>query len=378
MLRLRSQSQSYLCSSLFCALISGTCRLPPFTAQEKIPVFSEEVIDEPTTGHQAEEVSVIADIDDTHPPSAEDASATPDMNDMNTPHAEEVAGPSLLAKSHPQQSESTISHEEVVVPSATRVLEVDPYPYSLSTPGGQPEPTEQGELSAVSQTSWEENTQGDSTSATTSQDQDALDVDEMELSYPAESDIKAEDDAPESVVPVEVEDDETDADGDDDPDYVDSNSSVGGGVNDVEQLTDEASSTVREELALDEAPSTPEDKGPVQIEDGPEELAPGDVLMVPSVLEVRENNDPVQEEHSPREPASGDVSIAPSVLEVQDEMSEGDGPISPSQETEEVIVDPAESTNPSAEDVELPTGEVVEDVNGRPVGATEHTRSISI
>ncbi|KAJ7794272.1 hypothetical protein B0H14DRAFT_126407 [Mycena olivaceomarginata] len=81
--------------------------------------------------------------------------------------------------------------EVTLAASATPVLEFDPYPYSLSTPGERPDPVEQEEISPSStgDKDSEEKTEGDeATSAATSHDHDH---DEIELQYPSESDIKA-------------------------------------------------------------------------------------------------------------------------------------------------------------------------------------------
>ncbi|KAJ7244153.1 hypothetical protein B0H12DRAFT_811910 [Mycena haematopus] len=81
---------------------------------------------------------------------------------------------------------------------ATPLLEFDPYPYSLSTPGERPDPMdlEDASASASSASSGDKDSEkkegDDATSAvTSSQDNDDGEMDEMELQYPTESDVKA-------------------------------------------------------------------------------------------------------------------------------------------------------------------------------------------
>ncbi|KAJ6593520.1 hypothetical protein B0H19DRAFT_23287 [Mycena capillaripes] len=176
--------------------------------------------------------------------------------------------------------------------SATPVLEFDPYPYSLSTPGEHLDPVDQEVVSVSSSSTGdkdsEEKTEGeDAVSPFTSQDNDVGDVEGMELEYPAEADVKgieveetgsvAAVDVPEegielqypaetdveATADVEVEEagsveavddvseeSETDADGDEDPDYEDSSSSVDG-----EQESDVEQSLVNEDNIEEEQPA---------------------------------------------------------------------------------------------------------------------------
>ncbi|KAJ7188644.1 hypothetical protein C8R46DRAFT_1055380 [Mycena filopes] len=74
-----------------------------------------------------------------------------------------------------------------LVPSATPLLEFDPYPYSLSTPGEHPDPMEAISVSSSSAGDGEERTDGerdDVSSSATSQEH------ETELQYPAEENAK--------------------------------------------------------------------------------------------------------------------------------------------------------------------------------------------
>ncbi|KAJ7647657.1 hypothetical protein FB45DRAFT_894063 [Roridomyces roridus] len=189
----------------------------------------EEIVSEPVQDEDSQVQEGAMAVDST--PIAEPLEETIDAPALAAPEITDLSS---------EQDTDQLDSNSVPLFSAPRVLEVDPYPYSLSTPGEHLESSER-EISTVSS---QETSSGDAEEITQG---DAIrPVDEMELAYPDGSEVVA-DDTPD----WEVVDDETDADGDDDPEYVDSNSSMAGGVDDVEQLTDEDSSTAKEELTLD-------------------------------------------------------------------------------------------------------------------------------
>ncbi|KAK7057541.1 hypothetical protein R3P38DRAFT_2497593 [Favolaschia claudopus] len=201
------------------------------------------------TGAVTQEEAVLEDVADVDP-----------MQEMGN-------GPQLVQYSTDGTGfvEDTTSSQDVSAPATvdvtftvTPALEPDPYPYSLSTPGGElHDPTEQ-EASASSSSTGEkdseEKTEGDDdTSATTFPEIIEDEPVGIELIYPSDSEAKtvevsndspiedatepsginakpSEDDSLTEIQSVELVEDsqesETDADGDDDPDYTDIASSV--------------------------------------------------------------------------------------------------------------------------------------------------------
>ncbi|KAJ7502944.1 hypothetical protein B0H11DRAFT_1987125 [Mycena galericulata] len=176
---------------------------PPPTIEE----LSEETVNERTEEPRDEETSGATETDNSTSSALEQAA-----NPIESP---QTNGPDLIVPDFsPETALDSYPSKITLAPSATPVLEVDPYPYSLSTPGEHPDPMEQ-EISGVSSPSTgdkDSEKTDDATSVVTSPDNDPVDFDEMELRYLAEPDVKpAADDEAEGMESVGAVDDEESA-----------------------------------------------------------------------------------------------------------------------------------------------------------------------
>ncbi|KAJ6589816.1 hypothetical protein DFH09DRAFT_216569 [Mycena vulgaris] len=210
--------------------------------------------------------------------------ATPEVNEVTSPSYSEEMDNQVVA-AEPEASSTAPNEEQHLEASFPPILELGPPSDDLSAHVEHPELLEHEEITQVSLLStadkdFEDKAEGDdATSPVPSQDRGAGEVDEIQLQYPSESDLKVPTDVEveraESVDAADEADDiseesETDADGDDDPEYEDSSSasSVAGEL-DVD----------RDDHTIDASPEvvTGEDAGsPVpQIEDAevPQEIS---------------------------------------------------------------------------------------------------------
>jgi hypothetical protein len=199
------------------AIIERLRRLSQLTPIEEI---SSSTANEPYEGDiiyatLPDEVTAIApDLDGAAPP---DSAQIEDHVVENESQANGTDLTLVHEEDHLREDSSTATAyptKMTLAASATPVLEFDPYPYSLSTPGERLDPMEQEEASVSSASTGgkdsEDRTEGeDATSAVTSQENDTGDMDEIELQYPIEPDVKATPDI--QLEAVDAQDGEMDA-----------------------------------------------------------------------------------------------------------------------------------------------------------------------
>ncbi|KAJ7928446.1 hypothetical protein B0H13DRAFT_983127 [Mycena leptocephala] len=278
--------------------------------------------------------------------------------------------------------------------SATPVLEFDPYPYSLSTPGERLDPMEQEEASVSSASTGgkdsEDRTEGeDATSAVTSQENDTGDMDEMQLQYPIEPDVKATPDI--QLEAVDAQDGEMDAteafNGVGDAEGMDLHPITESDVKDIQLETDLLDGEVDAVEALDTTADEVANAVDGEV-DAIEASDAADDISEESETDAHGDEDPDYEDSSSsvggeqdendieEAPAADAPAMAPFSLAVQNDAEEAPEEHQPSQEIDESIREPVEASTVSI-DVDA-TPEEITGVPGEENGLVGEKKDVEV